>query len=85
MDWLWPSDIFTGIFSSFGTILGELIAFVLALIIIAFYVILAIIAVVLLYAIIKAAWYWICRLFVWAFPDGSSTQRWFNDILKKLG
>lgn len=84
MYWLWPSDIFAGIFSSFGAILGGLIAVVLALIIIAFYAVLAIIAVIVAYAIIKAVWYWICRLFVCLFPNGSNPHHWFEEQYKRM-
>lgn len=78
------ADLFTGIFTNFGVVLGFVIALILALLVFAFYALLAVLGLILVYAIIKASMIWLCRLFVWAFPDGSSAQRWFNDLLKKL-
>lgn len=76
--------LFTDIFTTFGVVLGSIIAIILALLIVAFYLVMAVLGLILIYAIIKALWYWICRFFVWVFPDGSRAQRWFKDRLKKL-
>ena len=68
------TDLFSGIFSNIGEVIGVALGSVIALALVY----------ILGYAILKALLFWICRLFVWALPDGSSAQKWFNDIVKKL-
>lgn len=71
-------DLFNGL----GLGVLFLIALVLVVITIGFKVLLwvggIIIACVLGYAIIKAIWFWTCRLMAYILPKGSRTQVWFD-------
>lgn len=77
------NDFFSGI----GFVVLFLIAIALAVIAIGFKVLLWVVGIVLggilIYAIIKASWYWICRLVVWVLPQQSRHYRWFQEQCNK--
>ncbi|MBR5674392.1 MAG: hypothetical protein IKW97_08330 [Muribaculaceae bacterium] len=78
----WPFDVFSDIFSTFGVIVGGIIALVLALLIITFYAVLAIIAVMFIAWVVGLIWQMVCRFMVWILPIGKESHRWFKKQIK---
>ena len=74
----WPFDVFSGIFASFGLVIGGIMALVLALLIIVFYSVVAIIAIMLIAWVTGLIWRMVCRLMVWLLPSGKGAYRWFQ-------
>ena len=78
MYFYWPFDVFSDIFSTFGFVVGGIIALVLALLIFAFYAMLAIIAVMFIAWLVGLIWQTICRFMVWVLPSVKKAHLWFK-------
>lgn len=75
----WFFGIFSDIFAACGTILGGIIVFLLALLVIAFWLIVAVFACVAVTALLRAGWFWLCRGMMALTPETSALHEWFKN------
>lgn len=75
----WFIGIFTDILGTCGMLLGGIIVFFLALLVIAFWLIVAIVAFIVVVAVVRAAWFWFCRGMMAITPEPSVPHEWFKN------
>lgn len=71
--------IFTDIFATFGAIVGGIIVFFLALVVIAFWLIVAAIVGIAVSALLRAGWFWFCRGMLAITPETSALHERFKN------
>lgn len=71
--------IFSDIFAACGVILGGVIAFFLALVVIAFWLIVAVLVGIAVSALVRAGWFWFCRGMMAITPETSTVHARFKN------